>query len=73
MRNSGSYNVFGVDTDHRLVLISLCRKNDFERCKSVNKPKIKEENNQVISDVKMKKKKSRKKCRKRGIRIKSKN
>ena len=61
MRNSRSYNIFRFDTDHRLVLTSLWRKNDFERCKSLNKPKIKEENNQVIKDLKMKKKKIKEK------------
>ena len=61
MRNSRRYNVLGVDTGHRLVLTSLWRKNDFERCKSVNKPTIKEENNHVMIDLKMKKKKMKEK------------
>ena len=41
MINAGSYNVFSVDTDHRLVLKILHRKNDLERGKKLQKDHLK--------------------------------
>ena len=59
MINARSHNIFTIDTDHRIVITTLYRKNDFERAKH-HQPS-RREGDKIITELKVKKQENRQK------------